>query len=100
MSELRDPYTAGHQRHVAELSVAIALELGEPRRVVKMIGQAAEVHDIGKMSIPAEILTRPGKLNRCDRVIFSEFTHAALLTELFGSTNAGLPFRVSSPAAE
>ena len=63
MSELRDPYTAGHQRHVAELSVAIALELGEPRRVAEMIGQAAEVHDIGKMSIPAEILTRPGKLN-------------------------------------
>jgi uridine phosphorylase len=38
--------------------------------------------------------------SRCDRVIFSESTHAALLTELFGPTNAGLPFRVSSPAAE
>ncbi len=63
MSELRDPYTAGHQRHVAALSVAIALELGESRRVAEMIGQAAEVHDIGKMSIPTEILTRPGQLH-------------------------------------
>ena len=87
MSELRDPYTAGHQRHVAELSVAIALELGEPRRVAEMIGQAAEVHDIGKMSIPAEILTRPGKLNPLEFELMRK--HPATGGDIM--TESGLP---------
>jgi len=60
--EMRDPYTAGHQERVAELAVAIATELGLPRDVVDDIWLGAAIHDIGKIRIPTEILTRPGKL--------------------------------------
>ncbi|MGQ9366558.1 HD domain-containing phosphohydrolase [Azospirillum sp. ST 5-10] len=61
--ELRDPYTAGHQRRVAGLARAIAETLGLPADAVKGIAMAAGVHDIGKISVPAEILTRPGRLS-------------------------------------
>ena len=60
--ESRDPYTAGHQRNVAELASAIARELGLPEDRVKMIHMAGLIHDIGKINVPAEILSRPGKL--------------------------------------
>ena len=96
MSELRDPYTAGHQRHVAALSVAIALELGEPRRVAEMIGQAAEVHDIGKMSIPAEILTRPGKLNPLEFELMRK--HSATGSDIM--TESGLPSPIPEVARQ
>jgi len=60
--ERRDPYTAGHQRRVAELSSAIAHALGlEPARI-EGLHFAATIHDIGKIYVPAEILARPGKL--------------------------------------
>jgi len=60
--ELRDPYTAGHERRVAALSVAIGDELGfdSERREGLMLG--ASVHDIGKIAIPADMLSKPGKL--------------------------------------
>lgn len=61
--EFRDPYTAGHQRRVAQLAVAIGheLELAEDR--ITGLYLAAIVHDIGKIRVPAEVLTRPGKLS-------------------------------------
>jgi putative nucleotidyltransferase with HDIG domain len=61
MVEARDPYTAGHQRRVAELATAIAEELGMPEQQVEEIRVAALIHDVGKMSIPVEILSRPGE---------------------------------------
>ncbi len=94
MSELRDPYTAGHQRHVAALSVAIALELGEPRSVAEMIGRAAEVHDIGKMSIPAEILTRPGRLNPLEFELMRK--HPATGGDIM--VHSGLPYPIPEVA--
>jgi PAS domain S-box-containing protein len=60
--EFRDPYTAGHQKRVAELASAIARSLGFDESTVDGIFLAGMVHDIGKISVPAEILTRPGKL--------------------------------------
>lgn len=60
--ELRDPYTSGHQKRVSRLALAIARELGLSEREVKLIKIAALVHDIGKTSIPAEILSKPDKL--------------------------------------
>lgn len=60
--EMRDPYTAGHQRRVAQLATAIATELGLPEDEVKAIRMTGTVHDIGKIYIPAEILNRPGRL--------------------------------------
>lgn len=62
-SEVRDPYTAGHQRNVGRLGAAIARQLGLDESLTAMIEQAGTVHDIGKISIPAEILTRPGRLS-------------------------------------
>jgi PAS domain S-box-containing protein/putative nucleotidyltransferase with HDIG domain len=61
--EKRDPYTAGHQRRVARLACAIATEMRLPTEQIKGIRTAAIVHDIGKISIPVEILTKPGKLS-------------------------------------
>jgi PAS domain S-box-containing protein/putative nucleotidyltransferase with HDIG domain len=61
--EKRDPYTAGHQRHVANLSAAIARRLGWTDDRIEGLLLGATIHDIGKIYIPAEILNRPGKLN-------------------------------------
>jgi HD-GYP domain-containing protein (c-di-GMP phosphodiesterase class II) len=61
--EVRDPYTAGHQRRVASLAVAIARELGLSRERIRGLHLAGIVHDLGKISVPAEILSRPGPLS-------------------------------------
>jgi HD-GYP domain-containing protein (c-di-GMP phosphodiesterase class II) len=63
VTETRDPYTAGHQRRVRQLAVAIADKMGMPEAEVAEIGIAGAVHDIGKISVPAEILTKPGSLS-------------------------------------
>jgi HD-GYP domain-containing protein (c-di-GMP phosphodiesterase class II) len=60
--ERRDPYTAGHERHVAELASLIGRELGLCDADLETLELAAQVHDIGKIGVPAEILARPGKL--------------------------------------
>jgi len=60
--EMRDPYTAGHQRRVTQLACAIARELGLPEEEIEGLRMAGLVHDLGKISIPAEILSKPGKL--------------------------------------
>ncbi len=60
--EMRDPYTAGHQRRVAELACAIAEEMGLDRKRIEVLRIAGLLHDIGKISVPAEILSKPGKL--------------------------------------
>ena len=62
ISEMRDPYTAGHQRRVAELAVAIGTGLGFDQSRLDGLRVAGFLHDIGKISIPAEILSRPGPL--------------------------------------
>ena len=61
--DVRDPYTAGHQRNVSRLAAAIAREMGLPSDAVEGIELAAMVHDIGKIRVPAEILSKPGKLS-------------------------------------
>jgi PAS domain S-box-containing protein/putative nucleotidyltransferase with HDIG domain len=61
--ETRDPYTAGHQRGVAQLACAIAAELGFSADRVEGIRVMGFLHDIGKIAIPAEILSKPGRLS-------------------------------------
>ncbi|MDD2357340.1 MAG: PAS domain S-box protein [Thiovulaceae bacterium] len=61
--ESRDPYTAGHQRRVAELATAIAKKMNLPDYQVHGIHFAALIHDLGKIHVPSEILVKPGKLN-------------------------------------
>lgn len=64
--ETRDPYTAGHQRRVAQLAAAIAREMGLPESRVTGVQRGAEIHDIGKVYVPAEILSRPGRLSEIE----------------------------------
>ncbi len=60
--EIKDPYTAGHQRRVAQLACAIAQAMGLPTDQVEGIQVLSFLHDIGKIAVPAEILNRPGKI--------------------------------------
>ncbi len=64
--EERDPYTAGHQRRTTDLALAIAREMGLSKHQIKGLQMAGFIHDIGKISIPAEILSKPGKLNEAE----------------------------------
>jgi putative nucleotidyltransferase with HDIG domain len=59
---MRDPYTAGHERRVAEIAVAIGADLGFDARRQEGLRVAGYLHDVGKITIPSEILTKPGKL--------------------------------------
>lgn len=61
--EARDPYTAGHQIRVADLARSIADDMGLDRQRIEGIRMAGAIHDIGKISIPAEILSKPSKLS-------------------------------------
>lgn len=63
VTETRDPYTAGHQRRVAELAARIAQTMGMSAQEIDEIRIASLVHDVGKMGVPAEILTKPGRLS-------------------------------------
>ncbi len=62
-AEKKDPYTAGHQKRVAQLACAIAKEMGFSEEQIEGIRLAAVLHDIGKLHIPAEILSKPGGLS-------------------------------------
>ena len=62
LSEIRDPYTAGHERRVAEIAAAIGAELGFDARRQQGLRIAGGLHDVGKMGIPTEILSKPERL--------------------------------------
>ncbi|MCG2750321.1 MAG: PAS domain S-box protein [Desulfobacteraceae bacterium] len=61
--ESRDPYTAGHQQRVSRLGRAIAQEMGLSADQIEAVRMAGSVHDLGKISVPAEILSKPTKLS-------------------------------------
>jgi putative nucleotidyltransferase with HDIG domain len=63
VTEIRDPFTAGHQKRVAKLACAIAEEMGLSRGRSERLRLAAIVHDIGKVNIPTEILIKPDRLS-------------------------------------
>jgi PAS domain S-box-containing protein/putative nucleotidyltransferase with HDIG domain len=66
MAERRDPYTAGHQRRVAQLACAIAQELGLDADRIEGLRMAAIIHDVGKVYVPAEILSKPSRLTELE----------------------------------
>ncbi len=70
--EKRDPYTAGHQRRVADLASAIGRELGFAEEKIEGLRLASFVHDIGKIGIPSEILANPGRLNETEISMIKE----------------------------
>jgi putative nucleotidyltransferase with HDIG domain len=70
--EARDPYTAGHQIRSAHLARAIATEMDFPPEKIDGIRMAGSIHDIGKLSIPAEILSKPTKLTNIEFSLIKE----------------------------
>ena len=96
MTEIRDPYTAGHQGEVADLSMAIATSLNLDPNLISLIGQSGDVHDIGKVGVPAEILTRPGRLTETEFELIK--THAQLGYDILASAN--LPWPIPHVALE
>ncbi|MBU1711812.1 MAG: PAS domain S-box protein [Proteobacteria bacterium] len=72
--ETRDPYTAGHQKEVSKLARSIAQEIGLSADTIDNIRMAGAIHDIGKMAVPAEILSKPGRLTDIEMSLIK--THA------------------------
>ncbi|MBW2226659.1 MAG: HD domain-containing protein [Deltaproteobacteria bacterium] len=70
--ETRDPYTAGHQRRVSNLASAIATEMDISENRVEGIRLAGVIHDIGKISVPGEILSKPGRISKHEFGIIKE----------------------------
>jgi PAS domain S-box-containing protein/putative nucleotidyltransferase with HDIG domain len=86
-AELRDPYTAGHQRRVAELACAIAAKLDWGPERIAALRTAALLHDLGKMIVPAEILSKPGRLTDAEFSLIRE--HAAAGAEIVADIDFG-----------
>lgn len=76
-TETRDPYTAGHQNRVADLATAIAIEMKIPPETVEGIRMAGIVHDVGKISVPTEILNKPGRLRKPEFELIKEHSQFA-----------------------
>jgi PAS domain S-box-containing protein len=74
--EARDPYTAGHQRRVADLARAIATEMNLPIDIIDGVRMAAVIHDLGKISVPAEILSKPTKLKKTEFDLIKEHSQS------------------------
>ena len=81
--EIRDPHTAGHEMRVAQVTVAIARELGLDASSVEGLRIAAELHDIGKLVLPSEILSRPARLSDAEHEIVKK--HASIGEEVLGA---------------
>ena len=78
--EMRDPYTAGHQNRVSRLACAIAEELGLNGAQVEGLRMAGMIHDLGKITVPAEILNKPGRLSEIEFSLIK--THSRLGYEI------------------
>lgn len=70
--EARDPYTQGHERRVAQLAKAIAERMGRSADQIAAVEMAALLHDIGKLGVPSEILTKPGALSRSEFALIKD----------------------------
>jgi PAS domain S-box-containing protein/putative nucleotidyltransferase with HDIG domain len=83
VGEMKDPYTAGHQLHVSQLASAIAREMGFDENQVEGVRVGGLVHDLGKLYVPAEILSKPGKLSPLEMSMIQ--THAQASYEILKS---------------
>ncbi len=70
--ERRDPYTAGHQRRVSDLARGVAAEMGLPSHQIDGIRMAGLIHDLGKICVPAEILSKPGQLTEVEHTLIKD----------------------------
>ena len=74
--ETRDAYTAGHQRRTTDLMTAIAFEMGLPKQMIGGIRMAGVIHDLGKISVPAEILSKPGRISDSEYTLIKQHPKA------------------------
>jgi len=86
---LRDPYTAAHEHRVTLLALAIAERLGLDEERREGLALAGEVHDIGKIAVPAEILTKPSRLSAVEFTLIS--MHAETGREILSTINFRQP---------
>lgn len=96
ITEMRDPYTAGHQRRVSKLAHAIALAMGLADDEVDGIRVAASIHDMGKVAVPAEILSKPGQLSPQEMSLIR--IHPGAAAEILG--NIQFPWPAASMVAQ
>jgi PAS domain S-box-containing protein len=89
MVEIRDPYTAGHERRVGAIAADIAREMGWSEERCHRLHQIGLVHDIGKIAVPAEILTRPTRLSAIEFELVKE--HAERGWEILKMVKSDLP---------
>jgi PAS domain S-box-containing protein/putative nucleotidyltransferase with HDIG domain len=87
--ETRDPYTAGHQRRVTQVAAAMGRELGLAPETLDVLRLCGELHDIGKVAVPAEILTKPGSLTETEFALVK--AHAAAGAEILASIDFDAP---------
>ncbi len=87
--EARDPYTSGHQIRSADLARTIATDMGLPPEKIDAIRMAGSIHDIGKLSIPAEILSKPTKLSELEFSLIKE--HASRGFEILKGVESPWP---------
>jgi response regulator RpfG family c-di-GMP phosphodiesterase len=80
MVEMRDPYTAGHQRNVGESAVLIGERMGLSEEQIFGLHLASVVHDVGKINTPSEILNKPGKLSEIQYALVKEHVEAGYNT--------------------
>ncbi len=85
--EYRDPYTAGHQRRVGNLAAEIALNMGLNTKQIEDVRIIGYVHDVGKIVVPSEILSKPGRISDVEMALIKE--HAQAGYEML--IEAGLP---------
>jgi len=87
--EARDPYTAGHQIRTTNLARAIATEMGLPQEKIEGLRMAGAIHDIGKISIPAELLSKPTKPTNVEFSLIKE--HARIGYEMLKDVESPWP---------
>jgi len=87
--EMRDPYTAGHQKRVTDLACAIAKEMGLSKEQIEGLYMAGLIHDVGKILVPAEILSKPGKLTEIDFSMIE--THPKVGYDILGTIEFPYP---------
>ena len=88
-SEVRDPYTAGHQRSASALACAIAEEMELPESQIEGLRIAGVVHDIGKICVPSEILSKPGRITDAEFELIKN--HSQVGHDILGSVDFPWP---------
>lgn len=94
--EIRDPYTAGHQQRVSKLASALARELGLGADRTEATRIAALLHDVGKIAVPSELLSKPGKLSELEYQLIRQ--HPVVSFEILRSIE--FPYPIAQYALE